>query len=108
MKFSSLASLAIIISTPSYATEAPEAACRAQITKNVIAAATLLGVKQEIGFDLAATGETDTTYLGESLDEYATSAFIIQDGYVTGSGARIAVKPVPAGCEVVRLEVRTR
>jgi hypothetical protein len=99
-------------STVSSADAAPTAAavenCTNEISKAVLAAVKLVGIKDEIGFEIHPTGKTSKTILGETLQEYVTSIFIVPEGYITGSGAEAFVKPTANGCEVVKLSVSAR
>jgi hypothetical protein len=82
--------------------------CAKEIKEAVQAAAKSIGIQEEIGFDLQLTGKRFKTHLGEQLVEYATSTFIIADGYLPGSGATVAVKPGAGSCEIVRLKIHAR
>ena len=99
----------ILFSAPVFAAS-PEAeqACMAKIDAAVHAVAKdQLGVKEEFGVEISATGRVVHTHLGETLVEYATTPFFISDGYISGSGATARVLFTDTGCELKYLSVHS-
>lgn len=102
-------SFLFMIAFSTQAAPAPrQQACEEEVRKSVLAAAKIVGVHQQIEFDVGATGDTDTTQEGETLDVYATSVFYFGNDYITGSGAVVAVMPTAKSCEIVKMNITAR
>jgi hypothetical protein len=101
--------IAVLMAGPVRADEnARQAACKAEITKTVLAAGKLLGIGEDFRFEVAGTGRSKWSHLDERMDEYITTVFIVPGGYIEGSGALIAAKPTADSCKVLRMDIHAR
>ncbi len=87
-----------------------EEACREEIRKHVLAAATTLvhGTAVVDFKNLRSTGHTVVSHYGETLHEYTLTDLITDDGWIPDSSASVYVKKGSEGCFVARLHVNLR
>jgi len=114
MNKSALIVAALLVSTATFAIEktgsvkrdpAAESNCKAQVENAIKATAKALGLQDEIGIQLDPGADAGKDMMERPLRAYSSSAFIIDEGYVTGSGAMVLVRPVGKTCELVGIQV---
>lgn len=86
---------------------ASEANCLAKIESTIKSAAKLMGFVGEFQTELSEGQQAGTDMLGNLLTKYTASTFFIDEGYISGSGASVVVRPDGDTCEVIKLNVST-
>lgn len=82
-------------------------ACEVFIEKKIKAVAKAAGLKEEIGFEILENKESVGKDMMENpLTKYSTSMFFVDDGYITGSGATVIVRPEGKKCEIYNISVQ--
>lgn len=102
----------ILVALMTFATSAAfanQTPCQSKISSAVRATAKALGLKQNFGFEVNEgedLGKKDIE--GRPLISYSTSVFIIDEGYLSGTGASAVVRPKGNSCEIVQLTISLR
>jgi hypothetical protein len=96
-----LLTLSLVISTTAFADG--QTNCQRNIYRAVKASAKAAGVKTNFGFEVSEPSDAGKDVQGLPLNSYSTSAFFIDDGYISNSGAVVTVREKT--CEIIKLEL---
>lgn len=84
---------------------AKKSPCQLRVEELIHASAQAMGLGERFGLHLnREVGETDIT--GRPLTNFSSGVFIVDDGYVSNSGATVVVRDPDKTCEILSLSVR--
>lgn len=97
----------ILMLTLSTTALASEDKCVTKIEATIKSAAKLMGFVGDFETEMSEGMNIGTDMLGNTLTKYIASTFFIDEGYISGSGASVVVRPDGDSCEVIKLNVST-
>lgn len=78
-------------------------ACRKKVETLIRSTARSMGLQQKFGIPDITQARAGNDATGNPLVGYSTGVFIIEDGYISHSGATVTVRP--ENCEIIKLEI---
>lgn len=78
--------------------------CQARVEKLIHAAAMAMGLQKPFGLTMSReVGEPDIA--NRPTTNFNSGVFIVDDGYVTNSGASVTVRDADKSCEIIKMTV---
>lgn len=82
----------------------PQSLCKAKVEKLIHVTAKQMGFSGEFGLSL--TDEAAGNDIQDRpLTRYRSSVFLVDEGYLSNSGAEVTVRNTATGCDVIKLSV---
>lgn len=79
--------------------------CQNKIRTVIQNAVRVMGEKRKIGISSLSSSDAGKDFRDRKLTQYSTGVFIVDEGYLTNSGATVIVRS--ENCEVIKISVAT-